>query len=193
MNALDFVVVVDTMPAEVTGYADVVLPENTYLERYDDLETTPFRVPYVAVRQPVVAVALRQQARLVDRQDPRREAGAGRATSPGRTRRTTCPPGWRRRTSPGSSLKKDGVIVGPAAPIYEDGPLTLKTPSKKVEFFSQTLADAGLAPMPEYEPPEEPPTGYFRLLFGRSPVHTFTPHHQQPPAAARSSPRTSCG
>ncbi|MEN8129256.1 MAG: molybdopterin-dependent oxidoreductase, partial [Pseudomonadota bacterium] len=35
-QSLDLVVVIDTMPAEITGYADVVLPECTYLERYDD-------------------------------------------------------------------------------------------------------------------------------------------------------------
>ena len=29
------------------------------------------------------------------------------------------------------------------------------------------------APLPEYEPVAEPPAGYFRLLYGRSPVHTF--------------------
>ncbi len=54
LESLDFVVAVDTMPAEITGYADVVLPENTYLERYDDFENSPYRVPYVALRQPVV-------------------------------------------------------------------------------------------------------------------------------------------
>jgi thiosulfate reductase/polysulfide reductase chain A len=67
------------------------------------------------------------------------------------------------------------VIVGPPASIYDTSPtLTFKTKSGKIEFYSQALADAGLPPMPDYEPPEEPPTGYFRLLFGRSPVHTFT-------------------
>jgi thiosulfate reductase / polysulfide reductase chain A len=32
-------VVIDTMPMEITGYADVVLPECTYLERYDYCRT----------------------------------------------------------------------------------------------------------------------------------------------------------
>ncbi len=35
MQNLDLLVVVDTMPMEITGWADVVLPECTYLERYD--------------------------------------------------------------------------------------------------------------------------------------------------------------
>jgi thiosulfate reductase/polysulfide reductase chain A len=72
-------------------------------------------------------------------------------------------------------LKRDGVLIGKAQPIYDDSPkMTFKTPSGKIELFSQQLADAGLPGLPEYEPPEEPPTGYFRLLFGRSPVHTFS-------------------
>ena len=52
MDALDFMVVVDTMPMEITGYADVVLPECTYLERFDDLRVEPHRVPSIAVRMP---------------------------------------------------------------------------------------------------------------------------------------------
>jgi thiosulfate reductase/polysulfide reductase chain A len=42
-----------------------------------------------------------------------------------------------------------------------------------VELYSKALAGAGSAPMPDYEPPTEPPAGFFRLLYGRSPVHTF--------------------
>lgn len=173
MNALDFVVAVDTMPSEVTGYADVVLPENTYLERYDDLESTPYRVPYVALRQPVVESLYDTKPGWWIAKSLGERLGLGEYFP------------WkdaedylRTRLEKGNlsfeQLKKDGVIVAPAAPIYEDGPLTLKTPSKKVEFFSQQLADAGLPPLPDYEPTEEPPTGYFRLLFGRSPVHTFS-------------------
>ena len=35
---LELLVAVDTMPMEITGWADVVLPECTYLERYDALQ-----------------------------------------------------------------------------------------------------------------------------------------------------------
>lgn len=173
MNALDFVVAVDTMPSEVTGYADVVLPENTYLERYDDLESTPYRVPYVALRQPVVESLYDTKPGWWIAKSLGERLGLGDsfawkdAEDYLRTR-------LEKANLSFEQLKKDGVIVGPAAPIYEDGPLTLKTPSKKVEFFSQQLADAGLPPMPDYEPTEEPPPGYFRLLFGRSPLHTFS-------------------
>ncbi|MDP1825661.1 MAG: molybdopterin-dependent oxidoreductase [Archangium sp.] len=173
MNALDFVVAIDTMPSEVTGYADVVLPENTYLERHDDLESTPYRVPYVALRQPVVASLYDSKPGWWIAKSLGEKLGLSEyfpwkdAEDYLSTRLTKANLSY-------EQLKKDGVILGTPAPIYEDGPLTLKTPSKKVEFFSQQLADAGLPGLPDYEPTEEPPTGYFRLLFGRSPVHTFS-------------------
>lgn len=52
INNLDFLVVIDTMPMDITGYADVVLPECTYLERYDFLRTSPHREPVIALRMP---------------------------------------------------------------------------------------------------------------------------------------------
>ncbi|MCK7517630.1 MAG: molybdopterin-dependent oxidoreductase [Ignavibacteriales bacterium] len=47
-------VVVDVIPSEIAGWADVVLPESVYLERYDDLNASPFREGFVGIRQPVV-------------------------------------------------------------------------------------------------------------------------------------------
>ena len=51
-ESLELMVVIDTMPAEITGYADVVLPECTYLERYDDLRNKAERTPTLALRMP---------------------------------------------------------------------------------------------------------------------------------------------
>ncbi|MBW2257841.1 MAG: molybdopterin-dependent oxidoreductase, partial [Deltaproteobacteria bacterium] len=53
IQALDFIVAVDVLPAEITGWADVVLPEATYLERCDEVHTPGWRTPFLAVRQPV--------------------------------------------------------------------------------------------------------------------------------------------
>jgi thiosulfate reductase/polysulfide reductase chain A len=49
---LELLVAIDTMPMEICGYADVVLPECTYLERYDPLRDSPHRDPYIALRMP---------------------------------------------------------------------------------------------------------------------------------------------
>ena len=79
----------------------------------------------------------------------------------------------------GSSLndiRTNGVLPAPEAPIYiEDGVVPdFATPTKKIELFSQQLADAGLDPMPRYEPPDAGPPGSFRLLTGRTPTQTFS-------------------
>ena len=51
--------------------------------------------------------------------------------------------------------------------------LSWNTPSQRIELYSQTLEEAGVDPMPVFRMPEQPPPGSFRLLTGRSPVHTF--------------------
>ncbi len=52
INNLDLLVAIDTMPMEITSYADVILPECTYLERYDMMRTSPHREPNIALRMP---------------------------------------------------------------------------------------------------------------------------------------------
>ena len=54
IQKLDLMVVVDVVPSEIAGWADVVLPESVYVERYDDLNTPLFKESFVALRQPVV-------------------------------------------------------------------------------------------------------------------------------------------
>jgi len=73
-------------------------------------------------------------------------------------------------------LKRDGVMVAKPTPVFvEDGaPLEFDTPSGKVEFWSDQLAAKGFDPVPKYKPPEKAPDGYFPLITGRAPVHTFS-------------------
>ena len=72
-------------------------------------------------------------------------------------------------------LKRTGVVKGkPVAVTTEDGlELAFKTPSKKIEIYSKQMADAGLPPLPDYTRHPQPADGQFRLLFGRTPTHTF--------------------
>jgi len=74
-----------------------------------------------------------------------------------------------------ADIRKQGVILGPRQPINEEEGLApaFYTPSGKIELYSTQLEQAGLDPVPVYTPPEDPPPGSFRLLFGRAPVHTF--------------------
>jgi thiosulfate reductase/polysulfide reductase chain A len=174
IQELDLMVAIDVLPMEITGWADIVLPESTYLERCDELHTPPYKVPFVAVRQPVVepmydskpgwwiARELGHRIGLEDYfpwQDSR-EYGMHRVKEAG----LDC-----------DLLQEKGVIVGESPASYiEDGiEPSFDTPSGRIELYSQQLADSGFDPIPVYTAPEEPPPGYFRLLFGRAPTHTF--------------------
>ncbi|HEX7587419.1 MAG TPA: molybdopterin-dependent oxidoreductase, partial [Anaerolineae bacterium] len=54
LQALDFYMAVDTLPQDHVSWADVVLPEATYLERYDELWVCGHKTPYIAMREPAV-------------------------------------------------------------------------------------------------------------------------------------------
>jgi thiosulfate reductase/polysulfide reductase chain A len=75
-----------------------------------------------------------------------------------------------------AELKQKGIHVPPRrTPLYlADGePFHFHTPSGKIELHSPQLAERGFDPLPVYRPQAEPKDGRFRLLYGRSPLHTF--------------------
>lgn len=54
LKKLEFLVCIDTMPSDTVMYADVVLPECTYLERTDPVKTFAGPEPSVAIRNKVI-------------------------------------------------------------------------------------------------------------------------------------------
>lgn len=175
MQALDLLVVVDVIPSETAGWADVVLPESVYLERHDDLNVEWFRDPFVALRQPVVDAPHDQKPNWWIARELAVKLGLARYYP------------WDdieqylsyRVNAAGLSwdeLKSKGIIRGPRQPIYfEEGlPAEFPTPSGKIEFYSLQLAQAGFDPVPKPRAPEAGPPGSFRLLYGRAPVHSFS-------------------
>ena len=54
LKGLDLVVTIDTMPSDTVMFADVVLPECTYLERTDPVKTFGGPEPAIAVRNKVI-------------------------------------------------------------------------------------------------------------------------------------------
>ncbi|MCX6543409.1 MAG: molybdopterin-dependent oxidoreductase [Acidobacteria bacterium] len=171
---LDLLVVVDVIPTEMAGWADVVLPESTYLERYDDVNVELFREPFVALRQPVVASPHDQKPNWWIARELARKLGL-ESYYPWKTIEEYLE---FRLTKAGLSfaeLKQNGIIHGAPQPNYFEDGLEPKFPtaSGKIEFYSTVLRDKGFDPVPTYARPTEPPPGAFRLLFGRAPVHSF--------------------
>ncbi|SOC79296.1 thiosulfate reductase / polysulfide reductase chain A [Salinimicrobium sediminis] len=177
INALDFLVVMDTMPMEITGYADVVLPECTYLERYDGIRSATNRTPSIAVRIPAVKPKYDSKpAWWISKQIGER-LGLGEFFNYDDYEEVI---EWQLNKL-GTSLeemKKIGVknFDRTSGPLYlqEDQDYHFFTPSGKIEFYSQQLANKGFDPIPVYTKHPEPPQGFYRLNYGRSPMHTFS-------------------
>jgi len=102
IQELDLMVVVDVIPSEIAGWADVVLPEAVYLERYDDLHVSWFRQPFVGLRQGGGSRASWRTSLVCKR------------TTPGRTSRTTSGRGSRARASASTSSSARVSSSGPS-------------------------------------------------------------------------------
>ncbi|MFH1438159.1 MAG: molybdopterin-dependent oxidoreductase [Pseudomonadota bacterium] len=174
IQKLDFIASIDVLPAEICGWSDVVLPESTYLERCDELHAPDYKHPYVAVRQPVVQPMhdsrpgwwiAREIATRIGLKDyfPWKDSVEYAMTR------------LKKAGHSCETLRTEGVIRGEKQPLYfEDGiEPVFDTPSKKIELYSKQLEEGGFDPVPEYRPPEQPPAGMFRLLYGRTPAHSF--------------------
>ena len=175
IQSLDLMVVVDVVPSEIAGWADVVLPEAVYLERYDDLNTEAFREPFVSLRQPVVEPPGDQKPNWWIARELAKKLGLA-AYYPWSDVEQFLDARLQKAGLSLAELKAKGVVVGAHRPInLEEGhAVEFATPSGKVEFWSPQLAEKGFHPVPKFTPHAEPPPGYFRLLFGRAPVHTFS-------------------
>jgi len=181
IDALDLLVVIDTMPSEITGYADVVLPEVTFLERYEQLLVGSGRRGWTSLRQPVMPAPHDQKPNWWIAKELAKKLGIPECLPFAdieeylRFRVEKSGMSW-------DELKREGVILGAPAPVFvEDGvELTFDTPSGKVEFWSDQLKAKGFDPVPKYTPPAKAPDGYLPLITGRAPVHTFSRTQNNP-------------
>ena len=174
---LDLLVVVDVLPVEQTAYADLVLPEATYLERYDPpVVVTTARQPFVSVRFPAVEPLHDSKPGWWIAKELARRLGLSDFfpwDTPEQHLAAVIEP---MGVSAGE-LRARGALAFPGRPYLEDrlpeDEPHFPTGSGKIELYSQELKDLGADPLPRYTPPAEPPRGYLRLIYGRAPVHSF--------------------
>lgn len=172
---LDLVVVIDTMPMEITGYADVILPECTYLERYDNARVSPGRIPNIAHRSPAAKPkylskpAWWMAKKIADRLGLDYYFNYNDLTEV---------LDWQYKQV-GSSLQemeKLGVKkfdLESNLYIADGEDYEFPTNSGKIELYSDEFASYGFDPIPVYTKHPEPEEGYYRLNYGRAPMHTF--------------------
>jgi len=175
LRDLELVVVVDILPTEITGWADVVLPDTTYLERYDDLRQSPGRTPQIALRSPVLPPRYDSKPAWWIAKNLGEKMGLGKYF-PWKDIEEYLEYRLKKAGSSLSEMKKLGVKnMERKDPLYISKGEDYKFPtdSKKIELYSDLLKDYGFDPVPVYTRHEEPPEGFYRLLYGRSPSHSF--------------------
>ncbi len=166
MSKLDFIVTIDIIMNDTSWFSDVVLPEASYLERFDPLLPVGNRI---FVRQPVIETQGEAKSALwiykelgnrlglgdffqyKDEQDylAQQLAPLGKSVEEVRTRGYVDLP------------------EGKQADLY-----TWATPSGKIEISSSTLKAGKFDPVPVWQEPPQPKEGAFYLLTGKVGQHT---------------------
>ena len=172
---LDFIAVVDTMPMEIVGYADIVLPECTYLERYDDIRSSQHRIPNIALRMPAAKPRWESKPGWWMAKQLSERLGLSEYFAYDTVEQEL---DWKFKQM-GTSLEemqKVGVKqFNKEKDLYlADGEqFWFNTDTGKIELYSIDLEAKGYDPMPKYTEHAQPEFGFYRLIYGRSPVHTF--------------------
>jgi len=175
LQALDLVVTVDILPTEPTLWSDVVLPEASYLERYDvPHKVSSAKTPFVALRQPLAKPPGEARQPF----DIARELGlklGERGCFPCPNVELVLERALRPLGVSLPEMQTRGIQPWNPSAVYlpEKRPVRFYTSSGKIDLYSEELKKHGVDPLPRYEPPTEVPDGSFRLLYGRSPAHSF--------------------
>jgi thiosulfate reductase / polysulfide reductase chain A len=166
MGKLDFIAVVDIILNDTAWFADVVLPEASYLERYDPLLPVGDKV---FVRQPVIEPQGEGRSALWIYKQLGERLGLGDffqyKDEEDYLRQELAPLGV-----PLEQVRTHGFVELPGE--NENGEPSWSTPSGKIELYSSTLEKGKFDPVPHWEEPPQPKPGYFYLLTGKVGQHT---------------------
>ncbi|MCE5312016.1 MAG: molybdopterin-dependent oxidoreductase [Nitrospiraceae bacterium] len=176
IKKLDLMVAVDVLPMDIVKWADVVLPECTYLERYDDIATGRFQYFEAALRVPAMKPMFESKPSWWITKELSKKLGL-EAYFPWTDIEDYLKARCNAAGISFDELRKNGVVKlstdwNPY--ISQQNQPVFNTPSEKIELYSKQLKEKGFDPVPKYTAHEQPPQGYFRLVFGRTPLHTFS-------------------
>jgi thiosulfate reductase/polysulfide reductase chain A len=166
INKLEFLVTVDVIMNDTSWFSDVVLPEASYLERYDPLLPIGNRI---FLRQPVIEPQGEARSALWIYKQLGQRLGLGDyfqyADEEDYLNQQLKPLGVSL-----DSIKARGFVDVPEGQPTQVN--TWGTASGKIEIKSNALAKAGFAGLPAWEAPPTPPAGQFYLLTGKVGQHT---------------------
>lgn len=174
MKQMDFICSIDITMSDTAWLSDVVLPEATYLERMDPVESIPGLLPLLSLRHQVIEPLFEAKPCLWIMQQLAKRIGDEAAEMYAYTieefveHQLSLLPGAR------EMLDSKGIYYENATPVYGssfDKPL--KTKSGKIEIYSEKYAENGHDPLPVFTAQTSVPQGKYRLLVGR---HAYFTH-----------------
>lgn len=169
---LKLLVSIDVNYSETSWFADVILPEATYLERANILTAKSGQKPGIAMRDQAVAPRFDTRPAWWIFKELARRLGVGKYFD-----FQTIEDIWRYQLEDTGvtidQVREKGMVSLADKPILWDRQegLKFKTPSGKIELESSLLKEAGFPSLAEFQPPPELKAGEFRLIFGRPAVH----------------------
>ena len=173
LKQMDFVMCVDVMPTDATMWADILLPEVSYLERYDMIKTgtqwdfAEKHQQYIAPRMPLAAPMFERKDQIYITNTIAKIMGYEKDI-PVQTIEEMVDKNLEVAGLTLAQVKKEGGIH------IQDGKDPYGIPEDfEVLLYNEDIADSGFPGVPTYVPVDGAPEGYARLLYGRVPVHTF--------------------
>ncbi|MGB8648133.1 MAG: molybdopterin-dependent oxidoreductase [Anaerolineae bacterium] len=166
-SQLDFVVTLDTTMNDTAWFSDVVLPESSYLERYDPLTTVG---DAVFIRQPAVdPIGESKSALWIFK-----ELGTRLGLADYFAYKDEVDYLQQQLQPLGITLEelKTKGYYRPPAPAAAPAELKFDTPSGKIELAASALAKANFPTVPSWQEPLAPPADQFYLLTGKVAQHT---------------------
>lgn len=174
MDQMDFICCIDITMSDAAWYADVVLPEATYLERLDPIESLGGIVPVAVFRQPAIEAMFESKPNLWIMQQLAKRLGPDIEEQFQFTMEEHIEHQVSQNPKILEDLKTRGVHFTRDQPEYgKTAGKRLRTRSGKVEIFSEKYQQKGLDPLPVYIAPSSVPVGRYRLLVGR---HAYFTH-----------------
>ncbi len=173
LDKLDLIVAIDVNYSEFAWYADVILPESTYLERADSIQAASGLKPQLYMRRQAVTprydtrpgwLILKQLAQRLD---------LGKYFP-----YETIEDIWDFQLKDmGVAIEdfdaKGFVVLTDQTLLWDrEKGLKFKTPSGKIELVSPLMESAGFPSFAPYVPVSRPENGFFKLLVGRTAAHT---------------------
>jgi thiosulfate reductase/polysulfide reductase chain A len=165
-NKMDFIVTMDILMNDTGWFSDVILPEASYLERYDPLVPMGERI---FIRQPVIEPQGEAKSALWVYKELGIRLGLGDyfqyKDEEDYINQQLAPTGFTL-----SELRLHGSVE--VAASGESNIYQWSTPSGKIELFSAALQKDNFDPVPVWQEPPQPKAGEFYLLTGKVGQHT---------------------